>query len=166
MPTLLPMTIDDRDEFAFLLREEAPPPPLPPVVEPPRRSEPAYIEARQVQRVITRLDPMAMLRVSLAFSLCLWLIIVVAAVFIWQVAVVTGTLGQFEDFLGQLLAESSFSIDGFTVLQGAAVAGFAIFFCGALFSVVTTILYNLIASVFGGVRVTVVELETARRTEG
>lgn len=115
-----------------------------------------------MQRVVTRIDPWAMLRVSLAFALCLWMIIVVAGVVMWQVAVVTGSIGKVEDFLAQLLAENSFTIDGLRVFEGAAVAGFALFVCGALFAVVTSVLYNLIASVFGGLRLTVVELETAQ----
>ena len=120
------------------------------------------MKARQVQRVVSRLDPWAVLRVSLAFALCLWLIIVVAGVVMWQAAVATGSIGKVEDFLAQLLAENSFTIDGLTVFEGAAVAGFVLFVCGALFAVVTSVLYNLIASVFGGVRLTVVELETAQ----
>jgi hypothetical protein len=33
---------------------------------------------------------------------------------------------------------------------------------GALFAVITSVLFNLIAGVFGGLRFTVVELETAQ----
>jgi len=116
--------------------------------------------------VITRIDPWTMLRVALSFSLCVWLIVVVAGIVIWQAAVVTGSIGNIEDFLAQLLAESSFTIDGFRVLQGSVIAGFVIFVSGALFAVVTTVLFNLIASVFGGLRLTVVELETATEVDG
>lgn len=155
------------DPFPAEPLDGLPPPPaglpLPPAPsDPARRSQPRRIKARQVQRVVTRIDPMAMLRVSLAFALCLWMIIVVAGIVMWQVAVVTGSIGKVEDFLAQLLAENSFTIDGLRVFEGAAVAGFVLFVCGALFAVVTSVLYNLIASVFGGLRVTVVELETAQ----
>lgn len=126
-----------------------------------RAAAPRQIKARQVQRVVTRIDPMAMLRVSLSFSLCLWLIIVVAGIVMWQAAVVTGSISKVEDFLAQLLAESAFTIDGFRVLQGSAILGFVLFVAGAAFSCIVSVLYNLIASVFGGLRVTVVELETA-----
>lgn len=158
-----------------------PPPPLPPPPSSPGRpgtrralgrssasrgssvgpSGARQIKARQVQRVVTRIDPWAMLRVSLSFSLCLWLIVVVAGVVMWQAAVVTGSIGKVENFLAQLLAENSFTIDGLRVFEGAAVAGFVLFVCGALFAVVTSVLFNLIASVFGGLQVTVVELESA-----
>ena len=139
----------------------APPPLLPPPNR-ARRAQSKPVKARQVQRVVTRLDPWSMLRVSLCFAFCFWLIIVVAGVLMWQGAVVTGSLGRVEDFLAQLLAESSFAIDGIKVFQGAAVAGFVLFVGGALFAVVTSVLFNLIAGVFGGLRFTVVELETAQ----
>ena len=135
----------------------SPPPPAPPA-----KGRGKEIKARQVQRVVTRIDPWSMLRVSLSFALCLWLIIVVAGVLLWQGAVVTGSIGKVEDFLAQLLAESSFTIDGLKVFEGAAVASLVLFVGGALFAVVTSVLFNLIAGVFGGLRFTVVELETAQ----
>ncbi|MEX1217782.1 MAG: DUF3566 domain-containing protein [Acidimicrobiales bacterium] len=135
---------------------------LPP---PPIRASAAQgttVKARQVQRLVTRIDPWSMVRVSLSFALCLWLIIVVAAVILWQGAVVTGSIGRLEDFLAQLLAESSFTIDGIRVLQGSALAGFVLFVAAALFAIITSVLFNLIAGVFGGLQFTVVELETAQ----
>lgn len=107
-----------------------------------------------------------MLKMSLAFALCLWLIIVVASVVIWQVANVTGTVGKIENFLAQLLAEKSFTIDGAKVFEGAAVAGLVLFVTGAIFAVITSVLFNLAAGVFGGIRFTVVELETAQPAGG
>lgn len=155
------MTFDDSEGFGFLTREDLPRPPAPPRAAPPS-VESRRVKARQVQRVITRIDPWGLLRVSLAFAMCLWMILVVAGIVMWQAAVVTGSIGKIEEFLAQLLAENSFTIDGLRVFEGAAIAGFVLFACGALFSVVTSVLYNLIAAVFGGLRVTVVELETAQ----
>ncbi len=158
------MTVDETPGFSFLAPETAgalpPPPPPPPSYA--ARSQDRTVKARQVQRVVTRLDPWSMLRVSLSFAFCLWMILVVAGVLLWQGAVVTGSIGKLEDFLAQLLAESSFTIDGIKVFEGAAVAGMVLFVAGALFAVITSVLFNLIASVFGGLRFTVVELETAQ----
>ena len=158
------MTVDETPGFSFLAPETAgalpPPPPPPPSYA--ARSQDRTVKARQVQRVVTRLDPWSMLRVSLSFAFCLWMILVVAGVLLWQGAVVTGSIGKVEDFLAQLLAESSFTIDGIKVFEGAAVAGMVLFVAGALFAVITSVLFNLIASVFGGLRFTVVELETAQ----
>ena len=123
-------------------------------------------KARQVQRVVTRVDPWTVLKVSLLLAVCLWLIIVVAGVILWQVAVVTGTIGRFENFMAQLLAENSFTIDGTSVFVGSAVAGAVLLTCSAVFSVIGSVLFNLISTLTGGVRCTVVELETARPVDG
>jgi len=154
------MTVDETPGVNFSAPPTASAPPPPP--NSARRAQSKPLKARQVQRVVTRLDPWSMLRVSLSFAFCLWMIIVVAGVLMWQGAVVTGSIGKVEDFLAQLLAESSFTIDGIKVFQGAAVAGFVLFIGGALFAVVTSVLFNLIAGAFGGLRFTVVELETAQ----
>lgn len=154
------MTVDQTPGVTFSAppAASAPPPPQNTV----GRGQGKAVKARQVQRVVTRIDPWSMLRVSLSFAFCLWLIIVVAGVLLWQGAVVTGSIGKVEDFLAQLLAESSFTIDGLKVFEGATVAGLVLFVGGALFAVVTSVLFNLIAGVLGGLRFTVVELETAQ----
>lgn len=121
------------------------------------------IEARQVQRVLTRIDPWSVLKVALLLSLAFWLILVVAGVVLWRVAVATGTIGKFENFLAQLLAEQSFVINGAQILRGAVIAGLVIIVTGAVLAVVFSVLFNLIAGLTGGLRCTVIELETARR---
>lgn len=154
------MTVDQTPGVTISAPPTAPAPPPPPNAA--GRGQIKAVKARQVQRVVTRLDPWSMLRVSLSFAFCLWMILVVAGVLLWQGAVVTGSISKVEDFLAQLLAESSFTIDGLKVFEGATVAGLVLFLGGALFAVVTSVLFNLIAGVFGGLRFTVVELETAQ----
>lgn len=123
------------------------------------------VKARQVQRVITRVDPWSMLKVSLLFALSLWLIVVVAGVLLWRVAVSTGTIGNVENFLATSLGEETFTINGAQIFQGSLVVGLVFFATGAVFAVVTSVLFNLIAGVVGGIRTTVIELETVRPTD-
>lgn len=111
------------------------------------------------ERRITHIDPWAMLRFSLIFALCLWLMLVIAGVFLWVVAAITGTLHNVEDFLAQLLAESSFSLDGVKILLGSAFAAIVLLGTAAVFSAITSVLFNLSAGLIGGLRVTVVEFE-------
>ena len=154
------------------------PDPAPPTEAPARESasEPAAAEApttrrgrrvkaRQVQRVITRVDPWSMLKVSLLFALSMWLIVVVAGVLLWRVAVSTGTIGNVENFLATSLGEDSFTINGGQIFQGSLVVGLVFFATGAIFAVVTSVLFNLIAGVVGGIRTTVIELETVRPSD-
>jgi hypothetical protein len=124
------------------------------------------IEARQVQRILTRIDPWSVLKVALFLSLSLWLILVVAGIVLWRVAVATGTIGKFENFVAQLLAEESFVIDGMQILRGSVIAGLVLVVTGALFAVTFSVLFNLISGLTGGIRATVIELETARRARG
>ncbi len=106
-----------------------------------------------------------MLKLSVLFALCVWLILVVAGVLLWRVAVSTGTIGNFENFLADNLAEDSFTIDGGQVFRGSVIIGLVLLVTGAVFAVVTSILFNLIAGLVGGLRFTMVELETARSVE-
>lgn len=132
---------------------------------PPTDGKVRRYKARQVQRVLTRVDPWTVLKVSLLLAVCVWLIIVVAGVILWRVAILTGTIGRFENFMAQLLAENSFTIDGVAVLEGSAIAGAVLLTASAVFSVIGSVLFNLISTLTGGVRCTVVELETARPVE-
>lgn len=114
-------------------------------------------EVRKVERVVTRVDARSMLKFSLFFAFSLWLILFVAGVLLWLVASVTGTTGKIENFLAELLAERSFSINGVSLLFGAAVLGLTLLVVAAVFSAVTSTLFNVISGVTGGLRFTILE---------
>lgn len=116
-------------------------------------------EVRKVQRVVTRVDARSMLKFSVFYAFSLWLILVIAGVILWLVASVTGTTGKIEDFLAEILAERSFSIDGVSFLFGSAVLGLTLLVTAAVFSAVTSMLFNVISGVTGGLRLTILELD-------
>ncbi len=130
---------------------------------PSRRAARRQVEARQVTRVIRRIEPWSVFRVALVFSIALWLILVIAAVIIWQVAVVTGAVGHLETFLGELLADKSFELDGGQLLRAAGLSGLVLVVAGTGFAVLLGLLFNVISELTGGLRLSVIELETARR---
>ena len=109
------------------------------------------------ERVITHIDTRAMLKFSLMFAMSVWLMVVIAGVLLWLIASVTGTLHNVEDFLAQLLAESSFTLDGTKVLLGSAGAAVVLLVTGAIFAAITSVLFNLAAGLVGGLRVTVID---------
>lgn len=125
-----------------------------------RREE--RLQARQVRRIIRRIDLWSVLRVSLVFYICLWVILVVAGVILWRVAVSAGAIDRVERFIAELLAEKSFTIDGGQILRASAISGAILIFAGTGFTVLLTLLFNLINDLVGGVKITVLELETAR----
>ncbi len=67
--------------------------------------------------------------------------------------------------MAQLLAEDSFVIDGMQILRGSVIAGLVLVVTGAVLAVTFSVLFNLIAGLTGGIRATVIELETARRAD-
>lgn len=116
-------------------------------------------EVRKVQRVVTRVDARSMLKFSVFYAFSLWLILVIAGVLLWLVASVTGTTGKIEDFLAEILAERSFSINGVDLLLGSAVLGLTLLVAAAVFSAVTSMLFNVISGVTGGLRLTILETD-------
>ena len=135
------------------------------VVDAPRtgRLPRGRVKARKVHRVIRYVSPWSVFKVSLLFSLCLWMILSIAGVILWQVALASGTVTQFEDFLAKLFAEESFTLDGRQMFRATATAGVIIVFAGTAFAVLMALLFNVISDVTGGIRLTVLELESAKR---
>jgi hypothetical protein len=129
-----------------------------------RRSQ-AGVRARKVTRVVRRVHPWSVLKVSAVLYLCLWLVLTVAGVILWQLARTTGTLDNLEDFLASALADTSFTIDGRGVLLASLTGGVVLVFAGTALTVLLTVLFNMVSELTGGVRVSVVELETATPIE-
>jgi hypothetical protein len=119
-------------------------------------------EARQVTRVLTRVDPWSVLKVSLLFALSMWLILVTAGVVLWRVAISTGTIGKFENFMAEILAEPDWVVDGMQIFRASLVGALVLVALGTVFAVVFSVLFNLISGLTGGLRMNVIELETAR----
>jgi hypothetical protein len=156
-PIVAPRTLPDPPQAVPVDAEPERRPPMEP------RDGRVRYEARQVQRLVTRVDPWSVLKLSIFLALSAWVILVVAGVVLWRVAITTGTIGKFENFTAQLLAEESFIIDGAQVLRASLIAGLVLVLTGVVFAVVFSVLFNLIAGLTGGLRLTVIELETTRR---
>jgi hypothetical protein len=119
------------------------------------------LRARKVTRVLRRIDPWSVLKVSAVLYLCLWLVITVAGAILWQVARVTGTLDNLQDFLATALADDTFTIEGGRVLLSTLLGGAVLVFAGTGLTVLLAVLFNLVSELTGGLQMSVVELETA-----
>ena len=122
------------------------------------------LEARRVRRVIRHIELWSVLKISIIFYLCLWLILILAGLVLWSFAASSGTLDSIEE-----LVESLFALDeegefwgGNTIFRAYAVITFALCIAGITFTVLMAGLYNLISELIGGVRLTVIEEESAR----
>jgi hypothetical protein len=120
------------------------------------------LQARRVRRVIRHVEPWSVLKISLFFYACLWVIFLVAGFMIWGVADSSGTVDRLESLFIDLFSLDEFTIDAGQVFRGYALAGLALAIAGTTFNVLMCLLFNLISDLTGGLRITMIEEETAR----
>ena len=141
------------------------PMPVPP--SPPRRGflyqrRLKKLRARKVRRLIRHIEPWSVLKISLIFYFCLWVILVMAGGILWSFAVGSGMIDNLENFVTELAALERFEINGDQIFRVAAIGGLVLVVAASGFTVLMAVLFNLISDIIGGIRVTVVEEETAR----
>jgi hypothetical protein len=111
---------------------------------------------------VRHIDPWSVVRVSLLFYLCLFGVIVVAAVLLWLGAAITGVVGNVEDFLQDAGFEDFQFLPG--QLFGAFfVGGTVLVAAGTAANFLLASLYNLMVDVVGGIRLAVVDETAADR---
>jgi hypothetical protein len=136
----------------------------------PRPPRPTYrdrrtagrLRARKVRRLVRHIEPWSVLKISLIFYFCLWIVFLIAGVILWSLAVGSGTIDNLENFIEKLLALDSFEFKGDQIFRASALGGLVLVVAGSGFTVLVAVLFNLISDVTGGMRITVVEEETAR----
>lgn len=120
------------------------------------------LRARKVRRLVRHVEPWSVLKVSLLFYFCLWIILLIAGVILWSFAVGSGTIDNVENFVTELFALESFEFNADEIFRASAIGGLVLVVAGSGFTVLMAVMFNLISDVTGGVRFTVVEEETAR----
>ena len=120
------------------------------------------LRARRVRRLVRHVEPWSVLKVSLVLYFCAWAIMLFVGVTLWNLAVNSGLVADVENFVVELFALESFTINADQIFRVAAVGGLVLVLAGSGLTVLGAVLFNLISDVTGGVRLTVVEEETAR----
>jgi len=136
----------------------------------PRAPRPTYrdrrtagrLRARKVRRLVRHVEPWSVLKISLIFYFCLWVIFLIAGVILWSLAVGSGMIDNIESFLEEILALDSFEFNADQIFRASALGGLVLVVAGSGFTVLVAVLFNLISDITGGMRITVVEEETAR----
>jgi hypothetical protein len=113
----------------------------------------------QVRRVVRRIEPMSVLKLSVLFYACVFVVVLVAGVVLWLVASAAGVVGNVETFIGDLFALDEFHFEAFQILRAAFVGGAVLVLLGTALNVLAVTLFNLLADLVGGVELTVVEDE-------
>ena len=120
------------------------------------------LRARKVRRVVRHVDPWSVMLVSLGFYLCLFVVLMVAGVLLWMIASATGTIEQLEGVIKESFAEKSFSFEGPKIFRASFLGGLVLVIAGTGLNVLLCTLFNLMSDLVGGIRVTVIEEETAK----
>ncbi|MFN8049881.1 MAG: DUF3566 domain-containing protein [Acidimicrobiales bacterium] len=118
-------------------------------------------EARRVRRIIRHIDPWSVLKLSLVFFLCVWVMFMVAVVIIWSIAQSSGTVDKIEGFISDL-GVAGWKLNGTFIFRQYGLFGLVMVFACTTATVVSTIVFNLISDLIGGVWISVIEEETSR----
>lgn len=119
-------------------------------------------EARKVRRLVRHVDPWSMLKLSLLVSLCMWLMVMIAAIILWTVARNAGTIASVENFVNSSLSLQDWSLDGEFIFRQFGLVTLLLALGLAASLVIATLVFNLISDIIGGVWISVIEEETAR----
>lgn len=117
---------------------------------------------RKVSRVIRAIDTWSVFKVSLIFYVAMYVICLVAGVLLWNVAHSTGTIDNVSSFF-ESFGWKSFEFKGGEIYHNAWILGLLVVVGLTGMNVVLATLYNLIADLVGGARVTVLEEEVVLR---
>lgn len=103
--------------------------------------------------VVRRVSPRAVARVVAIYSLCLWIVLVVAGVLLWQVASLTGLVGNLESFWAQATGQTAVAFSGAGFLVALIAGGLVLVGIATLFWALSAMLLNAIWDLTGGVPV-------------
>ena len=117
--------------------------------------------ARSQRVLLRRIDPWSVFKLSLVFYLTLCLVLLIAGSLLWAGAAVAGVVENIERFIEDI-GFADFQFSPARILQAATATGLTLVIGGTLGTTLLAVLYNLIADVSGGLRVTLTEDIEAR----
>jgi hypothetical protein len=123
----------------------------------PRPATPAMAPSvdRRARLVLRRLDPWSVLKFSVVFYFCLMLISLLVFAVIWFVLVNMGVFQSITEFAGNFNLEVAFPAG--TVFKWYAFIGLLGVVVWSIFTVLLTVLFNLVNDVTGGIEVVLAE---------
>jgi len=126
---------------------------------PARKRKPSPAPARQIRRRVTvqRVSPWSVLKLSLIFYFCLLLVMMVALALFWSVVINIGVIDALQEEAGRFGA--SVRINGGNLARIVFLVGLVNVVLWSAINVFMAFLYNLIADLVGGFRVTLAEDE-------
>ncbi|HHC07379.1 MAG TPA: hypothetical protein ENK55_01485 [Actinobacteria bacterium] len=110
---------------------------------------------RRVRRVIRRIDPWTVLKVSLVFNLIVALVVVLGTWVMWSVLVQRGVPDRIADLADSI--RLTFTPNGPLYFRIVTLSAFIGAIAATGLATLAAILYNLIADVVGGIEILVLE---------
>jgi Transmembrane domain of unknown function (DUF3566) len=141
-------------------------PPIPPAAQPVHTPPPSAPPrgggmARRARLKISHLGPLSVMRISLTFALCMFIVLLVAVAALWAVLDTSGVFKSIADAANTLTDKSNAGINHWLtfsrVMLITVVVGAANVIAFTLLSTIGALLYNLCSDFVGGVEVTLVE---------
>jgi len=135
---------------------------VPPPPRPRRRARP---RVRKVTRVVRSVDAWSVFKVALVFFTSMGVVLLTAGVLLWNLAQTTGTLDNVEGFFREAFQYDSFKLQSEPIFRAGLTLIALFIVIGTGLSVVMAVLFNLIADLTGGIRLTVLEREVVARED-
>ncbi len=162
-PTLAVPTLNGQPETQVLEPVASPPPTVvPPPPRPRRRARP---RVRKVTRVVRSVDAWSVFKVALIFFLAMGVVLITAGVLLWNLAQSTGTLDNVEGFFREAFGYDTFELQSEPLFRAGLTLTALFVVAGTGLTVVMAVLFNLIADLTGGIRLTVLEREVIARDD-
>lgn len=118
------------------------------------RPRPKTVRRRSTVR---KVDPWSVLKLSLIFYLCLLVVVMLGLTVFWAVVNRLGVIDTLLSFLGQL--QFDVTIDGGNLARAMFLTGLVNVVLWSGINVFAALLYNLVADVIGGLKITLVDEE-------
>jgi transmembrane protein DUF3566 len=113
---------------------------------------------RRVRRVVRRVDPWSVLKVSIFFYLSMVIVLLIGAIILWSLAQSSGAVGKIEKFMRDL-GFTEFRFRGDQIFKVTLIGGIILMIAGTVFTTIMAFLYNLISDLVGGIEFQVIEEE-------
>jgi hypothetical protein len=135
---------------------------VPPPPRPRRRARP---RVRKVTRIVRSVDAWSVFKVAFIFFLAMGVVLITAGVLLWNLAQSTGTLDNVEGFFREAFGYDTFELQSEPLFRAGLTLTALFVVAGTGLTVVMAVLFNLIADLTGGIRLTVLEREVIARED-
>jgi hypothetical protein len=117
---------------------------------------------RKYRQTITKVDLWSVLKISTCFYLGALIVVLAAAIVLWEIARVAGVIDSIQHFMRQLLGSNNFTFLSWRLLRGFTLVGIVMVCLSVVITVIAAAFYNLFAEIMGGIVITVVEEDDVR----